>query len=237
MNLPKYTKTPKLLKESKPRLRTYKILIVDDHPIVREGLRRRIETQPDLKVGCEAGNAAEALICLEKELFDAAVVDISLPGRNGIDLLKQIRTQGLKLPVLMLSVHDDVMYLDRALSAGAQGYIVKYEAPLLIIKALYRILAGKMYICDSMAAKFFSRLDGRRKKAVVDNPLSLLSDREIEILEAVGRGKTTREIAESLFLSISTIETYKTRIKGKLGLKNAAELTVFAAAMLDKEHS
>jgi DNA-binding NarL/FixJ family response regulator len=232
MNPPKNAKTPKPLKESKPRLRTYRVLIVDDHPIVREGLRRRIETEPDLKVGCEAGNAAEALICLEKALFDAAVIDINLPGRNGIDLLKQIRAQGLNLPVLILSVHDEVTYLDRALAAGAQGYIVKHEAPPLIIEALHRILAGKMYICDSMAVKFFSRLAGRKKKAEVDNPLSLLSDREIEILDAVGRGKTTREIANDLFLSVSTVDTYKTRIKGKLGLKNAAELTVFAARNL-----
>ena len=233
MNPSRNTKTPKPLKERKPRSKTYKILIVDDHPIVREGLRRRIETQPGFKVGCEAGNAAEALICLEKALFDAAVIDINLPGRNGIDLLKQIRAQGLNLPVLILSVHDEVTYLDRALAAGAQGYIVKHEAPPLIIEALHRILAGEMYICDSMAAKFFSRLGGRKKKVEVDNPLSLLSDREIEILEAVGRGKTTREIAEGLFLSVSTIDTYKTRIKGKLGLKNAAELTVFAAQNLE----
>ena len=206
---------------NKPTLRSkvYEILIVDDHPIVREGLRRRIETQPGFKVGCEAGNAAEALICLEKALFDAAVIDINLPERNGIDLLKQIRAQGLNLPVLILSVHDEVTYLDRALAAGAQGYIVKHEAPPLIIEALHRILAGKMYICPSMAAKYFSRLDGRKRKAAVDNPLSLLSDREIEILDALGRGKTTREIAGPS-LSINTVETYKSRIKAKLGLKN-----------------
>ncbi len=166
MELPKKT-TGASRSLNKPTLRSkvYEILIVDDHPIVREGLRRRIETQPDLKVGCEAGNMTEALICLKKAVFDAAVIDISLRGRNGIDLLKQIRAQGLNFPVLILSVHDEVTYLDRALAAGAQGYIVKHEAPPLIIEALLRILAGEMYICDSMAAKFFSRLDGRKKKA------------------------------------------------------------------------
>ena len=220
------------MKGGTAQLEIYKFLIVDDHPIVREGLRRRIESQPDLEVDCEAGNAAEALICLEKASFDAAVIDINLPGRNGIDLLKQIRAQGLNLPVLILSVHDEVTYLDRALAAGAQGYIVKHEAPPLIIEALHRILAGEMYICDSMAAKFFSRLDGRKKKAEADNPLSLLSDREIEVLEAVGRGKTTREIAKGLFLSPSTIDSYKSRIKAKLGLKNSSELIVFAAKAL-----
>ncbi|MBI5585152.1 MAG: response regulator transcription factor [Deltaproteobacteria bacterium] len=226
MNPPKTVKKPKPWKESKPPLSTSKILIVDDHPIVREGLRRRIESQPDLEVGCEAGDAAEAWGCLEKAVFDAAVIDISLGGSSGIDLLKQIRARGLTFPVLILSVHDDATYLDRALAAGAQGYIVKHEAPPLIIAALHRILAGGMYICDSMATKFFSRLDGRKKKA--DNPLSLLSDREIEILEAVSRGKTSREIAAGLFLSPSTIDTYKSRIKTKLGLKNSLELIVFA---------
>ena len=237
MEHPKTTRATKPCPKTTLPSKIHGILIVDDHPIVREGLRRRIESQPDLKVGCEAGNAAEALVCLKEKALDAAVIDINLPGRNGIDLLKQIRAQGLNLPVLMLSVHDEATYLDRALGAGAQGYIVKHEAPPLIIEALQRILAGGIYICDSMAAKFFSRMSGRKKKAEVDNPLSLLSDREIEVLEAVGRGKTSREIAESLILSISTIETYKTRIKGKLGLKNAAELTVFAANMLAKEYS
>lgn len=232
MNTPKNTKASKPLKQSKPRSKTRKILIVDDHPIVREGLRRRIESRPDMEVGCEAGNAANALICLEKALFDAAIIDITLPGRNGIDLLKQIRALGLNFPVLILSVHDDTTYLDRALAAGAQGYIVKDEAPPQIIKALDRILAGKIYICDSMADRFFFRLVGRKKKAEVDNPLSLLSDREIEILEALGSGKTTRLIAESLFLSISTIATYKSRIKAKLNLKNNSELTVLAAKAL-----
>jgi DNA-binding NarL/FixJ family response regulator len=232
MNPPRNTETPKPLKEGKPQLKMYTFLIVDDHPIVREGIRRKIESQPDMEVGCEAGNAAEALICLEKAFIDAAVIDISLGGRSGIDLLKQIRARGLDFPVLILSVHDEVTYLDRALAAGAQGYIVKHEAPLLIIEALHRILAGEMYICDSMTAKFFSRLDGRKKKAEADNPLSLLSDREIEILEAVGRGKTTREIAKGLYLSVSTIDTYKSRIKAKLDLKNSSELIVFAARAL-----
>ena len=121
MELPKKT-TGASRSLNKPTLRSkvYEILIVDDHPIVREGLRRRIETQPDLKVGCEAGNMTEALICLKKAVFDAAVIDISLRGRNGIDLLKQIRAKGLNFPVLILSVHDEVTYLDRALAAGTR---------------------------------------------------------------------------------------------------------------------
>jgi DNA-binding NarL/FixJ family response regulator len=218
--------------EKNPEPKSYQILIVDDHPIVREGLRRRIEREPHLKIACEAGSAAQTLECLKKVSPDAGIIDISLGGQSGIDLLKQIRARGLTFPVLILSVHDDASYLDRALAAGAQGYIVKHEAPPLIITALHRILAGEMYICASMAAKFFSRMGRGGKKTEAGPSLSLLSDREIGILEAVGRGKTTREIAGELFLSPSTIDTYKFRIKAKLGLKNSAELILFAVKAL-----
>jgi DNA-binding NarL/FixJ family response regulator len=211
------------------------VLVVDDHPIVREGVRRRIEAQPDMAVCCEVGRGPEAMAFLQKNQVDFAIVDISLEGRSGIDLIKQIRALKLGFPILVLSVHDEVTYAQRALAAGAQGYLLKSEAPGRIIEAQRRLLAGEFYISRSIANKLFARMGGTGDR---DSGVTNISDRELEVLEAVGKGLSTRRTAQALSLSISTIETYKHRLKVKLGIHSAAELATYASVWSkDKEDS
>jgi DNA-binding NarL/FixJ family response regulator len=208
------------------------VLIVDDHPIVREGLRRRIEAQPDKAVCGEAGRMSEALACIQKCAVDVAIVDISLEGRSGLDLIKQMRASGHSFPVLVLSIHDEATYARRALAAGAQGYLSKSEAPGQIVHAVNRILDGHFYVSDRIANKLFGLLGQR---SAPGDELAGLSDRELEVLDAVGRGLTTRRISADLALSVSTIETYKTRLKTKLGLSNASELAAWASAWRNRK--
>lgn len=200
-------------------------MVVDDHPIVREGVRRRIEAQPDMTVCCEVGRGSDAMTCLQKDGMDIAIVDISLDGRSGIDLIKQIRACGFRFPVLVLSVHDEVTYAQRALAAGAQGYLLKSEAPENIIAAVRKVLAGDFFVSARMANKLFAQIG---EPTNPDGGIDRLSDRELEVLEAVGNGMSTRQIADSFTLSISTIETYKHRLKIKLGLNSAAGLAAYA---------
>jgi DNA-binding NarL/FixJ family response regulator len=204
------------------------ILVVDDHPVVREGIRRKIEQQPDMQVCGEASNASEAIARINSVNCDMAVIDISLEGRSGIDLIKQIRSRRLGFPILVLSVHDEVTYVERALAAGAQGYILKEEAPGLIVEGMRHILSGGVFVSPRMAGKLFSRIPGIMRRGGASPPETSLSDREVEVLEGVGRGRSTRQIAHALSLSVSTVETYKSRIKVKLGMKSASELVAYA---------
>jgi DNA-binding NarL/FixJ family response regulator len=209
--------------------RRLRVMLVDDHPIVREGLRRRIEAQPDMDVCCEAESAAEALQQLGSCRFDLAIVDISIVGRSGIELIKDIRARKIETPVVVLSVHDDVTYAERALAAGAQGYVLKQEAPPLIIEAMRRVLAGEIFVSPRMSGKLLLRFVGTDPRSGGGPPVDRLSDREIEVLEHIGRGLGTRQIAAVLGLGISTVATFKSRIKNKLDLATAAELAAFAA--------
>ena len=211
-----------------------RVLIVDDHPIVREGVRRRIEAQQDMTVCCEAGRDSDAIACLEAHPVDIAIIDISLEGRSGIDLIKWIRASKFTFPILVLSVHDEATYAQRSLAAGAQGYLLKSDAPSQIIKALRSILAGNYFVSGRMAGKLFAQIGGRDKNCV---GVASLSDRELEVLTAIGKGQATRQIAAALTLSVSTIETHKHRIKLKLGLGSAAELASYATAWVNRhEH-
>lgn len=207
------------------------VLVVDDHPIVREGLRHRIETQPDMVVCYEAGRASDAMDFIHRSPVDIAIVDIRLEGRSGIDLIKQMRASNFDFPILVLTILEEVTYAQRVLAAGAQGYIIKSEPPGLIIQALRRLLNGEFFISRSMASKIFARIG---VPGGIDSGVAGLSDRELEVMEAVGRGLSTRQIADSLSLSISTIETYKHRLKIKLGLDSAPELAAYAAAWTNK---
>jgi DNA-binding NarL/FixJ family response regulator len=212
--------------------RKTQVLVVDDHPIVREGVRHRIEMQPDMAVCCEVGRASDAMAFLHRCPVDIAIVDISLEGRSGIDLIKQMRASGFDFPILVLTIHQEVTYAQRVLAAGAQGYLVKSEPPGLIIHALRRLLSGEFFISHSMASKIFARIGD---PGGTDGDVASLSDRELEVLEAVGRGMGTRQIADSLSLSISTIETYKHRLKIKLGLDSAPELAAYAATWVNSK--
>jgi DNA-binding NarL/FixJ family response regulator len=216
-----------MMTEHSDLIKKTQVLVVDDHPIVREGLRHRIETQPDMVVCCEVGRASDAMAFLQGGPVDIAIIDISLKGRSGIDLIKQMRACKYDFPILVLTIHEEVTYAQRVLAAGAQGYIVKSESTSLIIDAIRRLLRGEFFISHSMASKIFARIGG---PGGIDSGIASLSDRELEVLEAVGRGLGTRRIADALYLSISTIETYKHRLKIKLGLQSAPELAAYAAA-------
>jgi len=205
------------------------ILIVDDHPIVRQGIALLINQQPDLNVSCEAGSAEEALEVLAKreEPLQLAIVDLSLGGMSGLELVKALRTRYHDLSVLVMSMHDESLYAERVLRAGARGYIMKQEATEKIIAALRQILRGEIYVSDRMRNRMLERLIDNRGESS-ESPLASLSDRELEVLRLIGRGLSTGEIARDLCRSVKTIEAHRANIKEKLSLRGGAELVRFA---------
>lgn len=199
------------------------ILLIDDHPIMRDGISQLILQQPDLEVCGEAGSAAEALKFLRKTTPDLAIVDISLKDINGIELIKEIKATLKSLPMLVLSMHEETLYAERAIRAGARGYIMKHEPAEKLLQAIRRVLKGKLYLSAEMSEKLLDMLVG--EKTDTPGPLtSRLSDRELEVFELLGKGLKPGRIAEKLFLSVKTIETYLLRIKQKLNLKDSSEL-------------
>jgi len=204
-----------------------RVFVVDDHPIVRQGLALMINREPDLVVCGEAEEAKAALVAIEELRPDVLVVDISLPGPDGIDLVKTVRARHAGLPVLVLSMHDESIYAERALRAGANGYIMKQEATERVLIAIRRILKGEVYLSDRAASRVVKQYV-RGPAAARPSPLSDLSDRELEVFRLIGEGHGTREIADALHLSVKTVETYQTHIKEKLALRNARELVQHA---------
>jgi len=200
-----------------------RILIVDDHPIVREGLSLMMNREPDLMICGEAEDASAALTAISTTRPDFLIVDISLNGPDGLDLLKNIRTRYRSLPVLVLSMHDETIYAERALRAGANGYIMKQEATEKVLVAVRQILNQKVYVSDRIANRMLQQyISGSATQE--HSPISELSDRELEVFRLIGEGHSTRRIAEELHLSIKTVESYQAHIKNKLSLKNAREL-------------
>jgi DNA-binding NarL/FixJ family response regulator len=199
------------------------ILLIDDHPIVRQGLAQLINQEPDLHVASEAASAREALEVLEKEVPDIAIVDISLDDRSGIELIKDLRARDPNLPVLVLSMHDEALYAERALRAGAKGYIMKQEATEKVMTAIRKALEGQIYVSERMAARLLDQFVSA-KPGEEESPLGRLSDRELEIFSMIGRGLGTREIANKLFLSFKTVEAHREHIKEKLKLRSGTEL-------------
>ena len=197
------------------------ILIVDDHPIVRQGLALLINREPDLRVCGDAEEAGAALRRIDELRPDLVVVDISLNGPDGLDLLKSVRLQHPNLPVLILSMLDESLYAERALRDGASGYIMKQEATERVLVAIRRILSGQIYVSERMANRMLHRFAGGSEG---DSPIADLTDRELEVFRLIGDGHGTRQIAEELHLSIKTVETYQAHIKEKLALKNGREL-------------
>ena len=204
----------------KPR---YKVFIVDDHPIVRQGLTLLINQEPDLVVCGEAEAAWSVPAALATLRPDVLILDLSLNGPDGIDLLKSIRATDVELPILVLSMHDESMYAERALRAGANGYIMKQEATDRVLVAIRRILRHEVYVSDRIANTMLQQIVARQ----ASSPQSLigtLSDRELEVFRLIGDGHGTREIAEQLRLSIKTVESYQAHIKDKLSLPSARAL-------------
>ncbi len=201
-----------------------KILVADDHAIVRKGLVQLLtEEFPQAEVR-EVSNSNDALEAAREKAWDVILLDISMPGRNGIETLKQIRTEGISTPILMLSMHSEDQYAIRALKAGASGFLNKESATDELIKAVHRVLAGRKYISASLAEKLAEGAGSTTDKAAHEQ----LSDREMQVLQMIAEGKTVSEIAEKISLSVNTISTYRTRILEKLALNNNAELTRYA---------
>src|SRR5271170_6123192 len=205
------------------------VFVVDDHPIVRQGLALLINQEADLAVCGEAEEMHSALSAIQAAKPDILIVDISLNGPDGLELLKHIRISAPRLPVLILSMHDESIYAERALRAGANGYIMKQEATERVLIALRRILNREIYVSDRVADKLLRRLvGGGRSELAKHSPLEALSDRELEVLHLIGEGHGTRQIAEELHLSIKTVESYQSHLKEKLSLKNSRELMQYA---------
>jgi len=210
-----------------------RIVIVDDHPLFRKGLEQLIHSADGFAVCGEAASAAQAMDVLRQVKPDLVIVDISLPGANGVELIKNIRAELPKLPVLVLSMHDESLYALRALRAGAQGYVMKQEALEKVIDAIREILAGRPYLSAAMSGKLITRYaeGGESRSRATDK----LSDRELEILELIGKGHDVRDIAEELHLSPKTVETHRAHIKEKLDLKNARQVARFAVQWVVQE--
>jgi len=204
-----------------------RVLVVDDHPVVRQGLALLINREPDLVVCGEAENASTAMQLVTSTNPDILVVDISLDGPDGLDLLKSIRILYPQLPVLILSMHDESIYAERALRAGAQGYIMKQEATEKVLVALRRILSHEIYVSDRISNRMLQRYIGNPGS---DRPSSVadLTDRELEVFRLIGDGHSTRQIAESLGISVKTVESYQAHIKDKLSLRTGRELVQHA---------
>jgi DNA-binding NarL/FixJ family response regulator len=215
---------------SKPQMaspKKYRVLLVDDHPIVRQGLALLIEREPDLCVCGEADGAHSAYHAIATLRPDMVVLDISLTGPDGLDVLKEIRTKTTNLPVLILSMHDESIYAERALRAGANGYIMKQEATEKVLVAIRRILQGEVYLSDRLTSTLLQQYV-RGPSPAKSSPLLNLTDRELEVFRLIGEGHGTRQIAEELHLSVKTIESYQAHIKEKLALRNARELVQHA---------
>jgi two-component system invasion response regulator UvrY len=201
-----------------------RVLIADDHTIVREGLKQILAETPDMSVVEEASNGQDALDKAIQVDPDVVLLDISMPGRSGLDILKQLKTERPKVAVLVLSMHSEEQYALRALKAGASGYLTKESAPDKLIEAIRVVSHGRKYISFSVAEKLAYNLELGEEKPPHEN----LSDREYQVMCMIASGKTVKEIADELALSVKTISTYRTRILEKMGLRNNAALTHYA---------
>jgi DNA-binding NarL/FixJ family response regulator len=206
-------------------LKKRKIMIVDDHPITREGIARRISSESDMMVCSEAESAQEALQLIEKQQLDLILLDISLEASSGLDVLKDLRTRFPELHTLILSMHEESLYAERALRAGARGYIMKGASPEKLIQAIRQVLAGEIYLSESMTKTALARIgNGRHSPYTIED----LSDRELEVFQLIGRGFGTREIATALHLSVKTIASHRENMKLKLNLKSSSALVQHA---------
>jgi DNA-binding NarL/FixJ family response regulator len=199
-----------------------KIVIVEDHPMFREQLAHLISKEQDMMVCGEADNVRDGLALIMEKRPAIAIIDISLKGSSGLELLKDLRAHGVELPTLVLSMHDESLYAERALRAGAKGYITKHEASANVMVAIRQVLGGETYLKPQVMSSILHRvMNGGRATA---QPIDRLTDRELEVFELIGRGQTTREIGTRLRLGLTTVDTYRARIKEKLNLENAARL-------------
>lgn len=213
-----------LARKTEPGLPARKtILIVDDHPLLRHGLAALIKSEPDLDVCGEAATSAAALEVIRQCSPDLVIVDLALDGSDGLDLIKTMKARHPEIPALVLSMHDEALYAERALRAGARGYVNKQQLEDMLLVAIRRVLNGEMYLSEKMGARFTAKFLGGITLEK-DSPLAVLTDRELEVFRLIGEGRCTREIAQQLHLSVKTIESYREHIKQKLALESGAEL-------------
>jgi DNA-binding NarL/FixJ family response regulator len=203
-----------------------RVMVVDDHPIFRRGLRELIEDERDLVVCAEAADAGEALRLVKAHHPDVAVVDLSLKGGHGLDLIEQIREHDQQIRVLVCSVHPESHFAERVLHAGAMGYLSKQEAADKLIEAIRQILGGEIYVSAPIAKRLLHSLVGGKRAG--QSPIESLTNREMQIFEMIGRGLTTKQIARELLLSPKTVEAHREKIKTKLSLPNSVQLSYFA---------
>ncbi|MBO6576205.1 MAG: response regulator transcription factor [Rhodothermales bacterium] len=211
-----------------------RILIVDDHPLMRKGLAMSLEAEGDLRVVAQCADAQAALDALGEQEVDLCVVDVSLPGMSGLELIKHIQAAKPGLPILVASRHDEALYAERAIRAGARGYVMKLEAADVIVKAVRRVLRGGIYVSEEINDRLLMGM-AQGHDPLAKSPLEVLSDRELEVFEMTGKGHATRDIAEKLHLSVKTVESYRARIKNKLNLRNAAEFMQHAVNWVEGE--
>jgi DNA-binding NarL/FixJ family response regulator len=208
---------------TKPEPIKTKVFLVDDHPLVREWLSQLIQQESDMEVCGEAEDVAEAVNKIEQLRPDIVVADISLKKSHGLELVKDLQVRLPELPVLVLSMHDESLYAERVLRAGAKGYITKQEATKKILLAIRQVLSGQIYVSEKMATRMLHKLVlGRNQETT--SPVERLTDRELEVFQLIGRGQGTRRIADELHLGVKTVESYRARIKEKLKLEDGTQL-------------
>lgn len=212
-----------------------RILVVDDHSIVRHGLAMLLQAEPDFTICAEATDYDEALAAVHEHTPDILVVDISLKGKNGLELIRALRADGYKAPVLVLSMHDESVYAQRALKAGAQGYVMKENADENIVDAVRAIAAGEVYVSEDVKQSMLQQVAAPEETNVEDG-IAQLTDREKEIFELIGKGWPTRQIADALKVSVRTVEVHRAHIKKKLGCAEAAQVVREAVKFVEMEY-
>jgi DNA-binding NarL/FixJ family response regulator len=222
--------TTKAKSEPVPRTR---ILLVDDHPVVRQGVRAVVSQETDFEVCGEAESASDALQVIQDSKPDVAIVDLSLKGSSGLDLIKDIRLRYPNLLVLVLSMRDEAFYAERVLRAGARGYVVKEEGCAVVVDAIRKILKGQIFLSDHVASKMLGAFVGGVKPG--SSPIEQLTDRELQVFELIGKGIPTREIAAKLHLSVKTIDAHRENIKRKMQIDGATELLKHAIEWLRQQ--
>jgi DNA-binding NarL/FixJ family response regulator len=211
-----------------------RLLLVDDHPLMRAGLSMIIGRQPDLEVCCEASDPSEALGLMARERPDLMLTDLTMPGRSGVEFIKDVLCLHPELPILVVSMHDELVYAERVLRAGARGYVMKEAGGEKLLAAIRQVLDGRVYVSERMSATLLDSMTGRRPRGST-SPIGKLSDREFEVFQMIGRGATTKEIAHGLGLSPKTVDVHRGHIKEKLGLGNATELVRHAVRWIEAQ--
>jgi DNA-binding NarL/FixJ family response regulator len=211
-----------------------RILIVDDHPMTRAGIAQLLGSQPDCMIAAEAGNPEQAMLELSKRIPDLMLTDITMPGRSGVEFIKDALALYPSLAILVVSMHDELMYAERALRAGARGYIMKEAGGEKLLTAVRQVLAGRVYVSERMSATLLDAMTGRRASS---SPIETLSDREFEVFQLIGQGRSTRDIAAQLHLSSKTVDVHRAHIKEKLELKDGTALVRHAVRWVEMQGS